>query len=340
MFRSAIKRALVGSGLDRAVRTLAGGAGVILMLHRVAARRRVEGWGATDGLAVAPEALEGFINTLQGEGYDLITVSQALERLRGGRTVERFAALTFDDGYLDNHQVLLPMLARRGACATVYVSAGFIDRTAGMWWFGVEEALARNERVVIRLPNGPRWFPAATAQQKSASYEEIQYLFFHLSPEQTRQAVAGLKRDHRVDCLAYTDALSMSWADLRAMDQSGVVEIGGHAIGHAPLAAMDDAEARAEIAEGRARIGQGTGRVPLSFAYPYGTRITVSPRDIALVQAAGYTSAVTTQPRPVTRDDAAHPFILPRIGLGGNDDWRALRVRMAGMSADRAPYAA
>ncbi|MCC6469352.1 MAG: polysaccharide deacetylase family protein [Alphaproteobacteria bacterium] len=340
MFKSAIKRALVGSGLDRVVRALAGGSGAILMLHRVGEPRRIDGWSATDGLAIGADTLDRFIDTLQGEGYELITVSQALERLRAGGTARRFAALTFDDGYLDNHQVLLPLLARRGARATVYVSAGFIDRTAGMWWFGVEEALARNDRVVIRLPSGPRWFPAATTQQKSSSYEEIQFLFFHLAPEQTRQAIAGLKRDHGVDCLAYTDALSMSWQQVRAMDQSGVVEIGGHAIDHSPLAAMDEAEARAEITEGRARIGQGIGRAPRSFAYPYGTRITVSPRDIALVQAAGYTSAVTTQPRPVTRDDAAHPFILPRIGLGGNDDWRALRVRLAGMNADHAPYAA
>ncbi len=340
MSKRVVKWAIAASGLDRCARALFGGAGAVLMFHQVTPRVRSGQWSATEGLKVTPGALESFIDTLQGEGYDLITASEAASRLAAGARGGRFAALTFDDGYRDNHDVLLPLLQRRAVKATVYVSAGFIDRGAPMWWFGVERALAENTRVQIRAGGGAREFPAATAAEKDASHARIGELFFGFTPGETREAVAGLKADHGVDCLAIADRLSMSWDQVRALGQSGLVEIGGHAISHCPLAAMNDAEAQGEIAGGRRRLAEKLGRAPVSFAYPYGVQATVGPRDIAQVKAAGFTSAFTTQSRPLLASDAAHLFALPRIGLGGDDDSTALRLRLSGIAADRLPYAA
>lgn len=340
MSKRVVKWAIAASGLDRCARALFGGVGAVLMFHQVTPRRPSGRWSATDGLRVTEGALESFIDTLQSEGYDLVTATEAAERLASGGRSGRFAALTFDDGYRDNHDVLLPLLRRRNAKATVYVAAGFIDRTAPMWWFGAERALEENTRVRIRVGGGAREFPAATPEEKAASHAAIGALFFGFTPQETRRAVDGLKSDHGVDCLAIADELSMSWDQVRALGDSGLVEIGGHAIGHFPLAAMSDAEAHDEIAGGRRRLAEKLGKAPLTFAYPYGSQATVGPRDIAAVKAAGFTSAYTTQPRPLLQSDAAHPFALPRIGLGGDDDSLALRLRLSGIRADRLPYAA
>ena len=340
MSKRVVKWAIAASGLDRCARALFGGVGAVLMFHQVTPRVATGAWSATDGLKVTPGAIESFIDTLQGEGYDLVTATEAATRLAAGRQSGRFAALTFDDGYRDNHDVLLPLLRRRNVKATVYVSAGFIDRDAPMWWFGVERALAQNGRVQIRVDGNMREFPAATAEEKAASHAEIGALFFAFSPQETRIAVDGLKADYGIDCLAIADELSMNWDQVRTLGQSGLVEIGGHAVGHFPLAAMSAAEAHAEIAGGRNRLTEKLGREPLSFAYPYGVQSTVGPRDIAAAKAAGFTSAFTTQPRPLLQSDAAHPFALPRIGLGGSDDSLALRLRLSGIAADRLPYAA
>jgi peptidoglycan/xylan/chitin deacetylase (PgdA/CDA1 family) len=53
----------------------------------------------------------------------------------------KFAVLTFDDGYRDNYDLLLPELARRRIPALVYLTTGFIDRTAPMWWYGIDALL-------------------------------------------------------------------------------------------------------------------------------------------------------------------------------------------------------
>ncbi len=340
MSKRMVKWAIAASRLDRCARALFGGAGAALMFHQVTPRAPSQGWSATDGLRVTPEALESFLDTLEGEGYELTTASEAAARLTAGAGGGRFAAITLDDGYRDNHDVLLPILKRRGAKATVFVATGFIDRDAPMWWFGVERALARNDRVAIRAGGRPREFPAATPAEKTDSHARIGALFLRFTPAETREAVAGLKADHGVDCLAVADDMAMTWEQVKALADSGLVEIGGHTAGHYPLAAMSEAEAKAEIEGGRRRLAEKLGRAPLSFAYPYGVPATVGRREMALVEAAGFASGYTTQPRPLLAADAASPFALPRIGLGGDDDRVALRMRLSGIGADRLPYAA
>lgn len=58
----------------------------------------------------------------------------------GGTDPKPAIALTFDDGYTDNHAVALPALAARGLPATFFVTSGFIDnvgdtrrRMAAVW---------------------------------------------------------------------------------------------------------------------------------------------------------------------------------------------------------------
>lgn len=339
MLKLAVKQAIVASGLDRAARAVVGGPGAILMFHQVAPVPSAGGWSANDGLATDPATVELFLQTLREEGYALVTASEAARRLeRGapnGRTGGRFAALTFDDGYRDNLS-LLPILERHDAKATVYVATGFVDRTAPMWWFAVERAVQDHDRVTIRVGDHVRHFPAATHAEKTASYEQIRFLFYRFTPAETRSAVVGLKQDYGIDAYAIADALSMEWSEVRALDSSGLVEIGGHAISHGPLAAMSDDEAWGEIDGGRRRIAEMTGRAPTALAYPYGIAMTVSPREIRLAQAAGYKSAVTTESRPLRAADAALVHALPRIALGGSDDWVALRIRLAGLGFDRA----
>ncbi len=334
MLKRALKRAIVASGLDRAARAVAGGPGALLMFHQVGPALVEGGWSANDGLATDPGVLAGFLDTLRAEGYALVTATEAARRLRRG-ACGRFAALTFDDGYRDNHDLLLPILERYGARATVYVSTGFIDRTAPMWWFGVERAVAANDRVTIRTLDGAHEFATATAAEKTAAYETIRRMFYGFTPAETRASVDGLKRDFGIDCHEIADRLSMSWADVRALEQSGLVEIGGHTVSHGPLAAMTEAEAWAEIDGGRRRVAEATGHAPLAFAYPYGIAATVSQRDIGLAARAGFESAVTTESRPLRMADADRPHALPRIALGGSDDWVTLRVRIAGLGFER-----
>jgi peptidoglycan/xylan/chitin deacetylase (PgdA/CDA1 family) len=76
-------------------------------------------------LSLSPELFDAHLEWLQGH----CTVTGLTDLVaRPGGSGKPLVALTFDDGYADNHAHALPLLAARGLTATFFVTAGFIER--------------------------------------------------------------------------------------------------------------------------------------------------------------------------------------------------------------------
>ena len=67
------------------------------------------------------------IERLRSWGYDLVTFGE-LARCVGADGGAGTAALTFDDGFVDNVELLVPLLERTGARATVFVVTGWLGQ--------------------------------------------------------------------------------------------------------------------------------------------------------------------------------------------------------------------
>ena len=98
----------------------------ILMYHNVA---EVPEALHPDGrcLYVTPAAFASQMGLLKRAGYRGVSMSQAMPYLRGEKR-GRVAAITFDDGYLDNLENAMPVLRRLGFSATCYIVNGCIAR--------------------------------------------------------------------------------------------------------------------------------------------------------------------------------------------------------------------
>jgi len=83
----------------------------------------------------------------------------------------------------------------------------------------------------------------------------------------------------------------LTWAQIKQMRSSGLVEIGAHTISHRDLTKMSRAQAWHEIAGSRAILESELHALVTSFAYPFGT---FGRREEAMVLLAGYSSALTT----------------------------------------------
>jgi peptidoglycan/xylan/chitin deacetylase (PgdA/CDA1 family) len=59
--------------------------------------------------------------------FDVVPLHELLERLESGRPLDGRLAITFDDGYLDNHEIAAPELERRRLPATFFITTGFIE---------------------------------------------------------------------------------------------------------------------------------------------------------------------------------------------------------------------
>ena len=112
--------------------------------------------------------------------------------------------------------------------------------------------------------------------------------------------------------------------EIRALDQSGRVEIGGHTLSHAKLDELPKEGQRREIFENKKQLEEILGHPILSFAYPFGNLNESAKQE---VKAAGYELAFATDSGP----KALHQdcFQIRRINVFPRTDvfglWRKTR---------------
>ncbi|SOD87678.1 polysaccharide deacetylase family protein [Streptomyces sp. Ag109_G2-15] len=95
----------------------------ILMYHAVASAPN----DATRALSVAPEAFAEQMALIGDLGLTPVTTADLAARWRSGRPLpDRPVLITFDDGYEGVHRHALPVLAKHGFPATLFVSTGWI----------------------------------------------------------------------------------------------------------------------------------------------------------------------------------------------------------------------
>ncbi|MFF7355534.1 polysaccharide deacetylase family protein [Streptomyces filipinensis] len=95
----------------------------ILMYHSVATAPN----DATRALSVAPEAFAEQMALIGDLGLTPVTTAGLAARWRSGRPLPaRPVLITFDDGYEGVHRHALPVLAKHGFPATLFVSTGWL----------------------------------------------------------------------------------------------------------------------------------------------------------------------------------------------------------------------
>jgi peptidoglycan/xylan/chitin deacetylase (PgdA/CDA1 family) len=117
--------ALRESGWLRAARALRARRSVVLCYHGVA---RSTPDVDPEFLQVHPERFRRQVNLLVEAGFRFVTVAELAGRLDGGEPEPGLAALSFDDGWSDNHEIVLPLLRELGIPFTVYVATGLIGK--------------------------------------------------------------------------------------------------------------------------------------------------------------------------------------------------------------------
>jgi peptidoglycan/xylan/chitin deacetylase (PgdA/CDA1 family) len=100
----------------------------------------------------------------------------------------------------------------------------------------------------------------------------------------------------------------LSWDQIRELDQSGIITIGGHTINHRNLAELAPDQQRYEIADGKRQLEQHLGHPIYDFAYPYGS---YNASAVQIARDAGYETAVSTTPG--TEQSLGNLYTLYRV---------------------------
>ncbi len=239
--------------------------------------------------------------------FNVLPLTEAATRLRQGSLPARAACITFDDGYTNNLDVALPILAARKLPATVFVSTGFIGG-GRMWNDTLIEAVraASGELDLQSLDLGV--YPLPDMAARRAAIDALIGKLKYLEPSQ---------RLHKVEEIAgragvtLPGNLMMSDSQIRSLHRGGV-EIGAHTINHPILARLDDDQSRREILDSKKVLEDITGAAVTSFAYPNGRPVQdYEARHVGIVRSCGFDTAVSTAWGAAAAN--ADLFQLPRI---------------------------
>ena len=93
----------------------------ILMYHRVSKMSEY------DQLSVDPELFDMQMSFLK-DNFDVISIVEAIDRLKEGGIVGNEVVITFDDGYFDNYLSALPVLKKYNLPASIFITTEFTDQ--------------------------------------------------------------------------------------------------------------------------------------------------------------------------------------------------------------------
>lgn len=261
----------------------------------------------------------------------VLPLSDALDRIERGEPLPpRAVALTFDDGYRDNLDLGVPMLARHGFPATFFLVPGFLSGRVGAWWEDLSGAFERAT--------------AASLTWEGSSYDLTAVPSRQAAHDAVRASVKQLDHAARVEVVADVGAriaptpppdapLFMGWDGARALMAAGH-DIGSHTITHAILQRETAAGQASELVDSRAELEKELGITVDTLAYPNGAAGDYSDVTVAAASEAGYRAAVTTRAGLASRDGA--PYEMRRVVLTPTDDlgsmvgkvWRKARGRL------------
>lgn len=324
------KRHLIRAGLDalyltgahHALRGAWGGVGVVLTLHRVRPARP-EAFQPNRLLEVTPEFLEAVVQRLRGAGFDLVSLDEVHRRLTERDFRRRFVALTIDDAFRDIADYAYPILHRHEVPFSLFVTAGFAEGTASLWWLTLEDVVATASSITLDIGGTGRVLACASPADKCRAFQVIYWWLRTLDEATLRQVVRDLAQRYGVDSAGLAGRLCLGWSELAGLARDPLCTIGAHTLTHPRLRQVPAAEAREEMARSLEAIADRLGRRPAYFAYPVGDATSAGPREFAIAAELGLKAAFTTRPGVVFPEHRERLMALPRVSVNG--EYQALR---------------
>lgn len=239
--------------------------------------------------------------------------------------------LTFDDGMLNNHDVVAPILAARGHTAVFAIVAGAATGALPHLW---------RDRLFLML-RGRLGMPTLLADDGFAapvipSRRNLSSLVARMHHWVQRQRVADvepiMEEIFARNGVAMTASTfrplrfqPMNAAQVRALRDAGHV-IASHTWSHPVLTAIDDEARRRELARSREALEALLGEKVRWLVYPYGTPAAVDASVARTARDAGYERAWMN-----VDTGSADPLLLPRFSMPPSTSWAEVGATLSGL---------
>jgi peptidoglycan/xylan/chitin deacetylase (PgdA/CDA1 family) len=244
------------------------------------------------------------------EKFNIISLAELVERMKGGKSVSGCCAITFDDGWHDNFTHAYPIMLDFQVPATVFLATAFIGTTRMFWpeeltyYLGQKDSLAASWQMGL-LNQFINEIPVSITSDGflDSAIETLK----NWSPQKREELLDEL----RSSCLTPpSDRLLMNWEEVVKMRASGLISFGAHTANHVILDQVSLREAEEEIIQSRQELEDRLGAGSVLFSFPNGNYTS----DLqAILERNGFKGAVTTRKGWV--DKSVGLFEIPRVGM-------------------------
>lgn len=241
---------------------------LILMYHRVSMPSH-----NSEYLAVPADAFEQHIKFIR-DNFRIVSMEDGLKALDEDTSRDIYAAINFDDGYMDNYLHGFPVLKKYGVPATIFLTTDFIGKEHLFWWDEVFKIISSSDT------NGMDKLNAAECINFS----------LRAKPEHEIRAVIGKLKEHFRVSKDIDPIKMLEWEQIKEMAESGI-DFGSHTKTHRDLSILSDKEVLEELTGSKREIEHGLGKEIGGFSYPFGT---FDERVKSLSVKAGFRYARTT----------------------------------------------
>jgi peptidoglycan/xylan/chitin deacetylase (PgdA/CDA1 family) len=298
---------------------------VVLMYHRVLTDEERSRSGSHPALVVDRESFDRHMAFLKRQ-FRVLSIAEFTECLeRKVPFPDSSCVITFDDGWRDNLTNALPILAKHGLPALVFLPVNYIGQRRLFWQEALTHLLMtalatiradQTRRTRLRELLAPAhldWLLElsdadprprvieAVVEQKQIGRSEIEALSATLAKE------LGV----RLEDLASTDGL-IDWEDAETMARHRIA-FGGHGAEHVLLTEVSPEAAECDIRASKSVLDEKLAEPAWTFSYPNG----FWTREIAsMVRRSGYRVAFISRRGFVTCED--DPFSIRRINVQEN----------------------
>lgn len=273
--------------------------------------------------ALSPAAFEQQLDWIQ-ETRTIVDAATFEAALTGHTSLPpRAALLTFDDGFADHHDVVLPILAARKLSGIFFVSGAplrptprvlEVHKTHFLLAFLGAEAFGQavlNECATLPRAGRPG-APFGVDRWEDTTERAIKNLLnYELPFDEASRILAALFERHIGNEVAFARELYVDERQIATMAAAGMT-FGYHTRSHRMLSRLTADEQRRELAEGCDLIRTMTGQERVSFCYPWGGAGTYTADTVCLLQTIGYSMAFNTLRREARLDHDGR-YELPRI---------------------------
>jgi len=286
------------------------------------------------GMWIHPETLQQQLKVLK-KLFEMVSLDDWITAHNNGQPLpKRACAITFDDGWQDNHNFALPVFVQEQVPATVFLTTDLIGTRRHFF----PERLIRLLLALIKrdqLKKEPWLKSLVTEHGRNEIPASGPALATFLD-----QIVNSAKRFSELDLRAKITSAEiglglqeqfdppdlLDWSQVAAMSASGLINFGAHTQTHLRLDRLYDRSLlEAEIVQCKHDLIQHTGQKQAHFCYPNGDS---TPQAKAMVQQH-YPAALTTTRGWNHRDSNLHQ--LRRIGISeSNGSKRDFLCRLSG----------